>query len=67
MGITTADDSLGRNQLATPFVKPRTSTDMAQSMDPTSIYGLRRPNLEVELSASTPAQRGALAIVIMSG
>jgi hypothetical protein len=30
-------------------------------MDPTSIYGLRRPNLEVELSASTPAEEKSVS------
>ena len=42
------------NTDATGLVNPSKSIANAQTRDPSNMYGLRRPNRDVELSASTP-------------
>lgn len=42
------------NTDATGLVNPSKSIANAQTREPSNMYGLRRPNRDVELSASTP-------------
>jgi len=54
IALHTALESLSRNQLATSFVNPNRSIASAQRIEPTSIYGLRRPKRDVDESATAP-------------
>ncbi len=54
MGVLTAVEPHDVSIEAKGLVKPRRSIAAVQIKTPSSMYGLRRPNLDFELSASTP-------------
>ena len=54
--MLTAIDPLDENIVATGLVKPRSSIAATHIAQPTTMYGLRRPKRDFELSARTPRE-----------
>lgn len=55
MLLRTAAEPNVVNIVANGLVNPRRSIAHTQMREPTTIYGLRRPKRDLELSARTPA------------